>query len=68
MFNCTPSAALRENPSMIFAIMEHRAIREANALKDDVTKMTPEQINAWWLLCPAASEVRRIYFMEGNRG
>jgi hypothetical protein len=43
-FHCTPDAALRQDMVLVQRVIEYRSASLVNAAKDDVSGLTPEQI------------------------
>lgn len=47
-FGCTPREALRQNPTLVFGVLEARLAKAAKAQhNEDVTKFTPEMTKIW---------------------
>ena len=44
-FGCTPSEALKQNPGMVYAVLDYRMAESVKRqFSDDASKMTPEQV------------------------
>ena len=44
-FSCTPDIALKQNPSMVFKILDYRmATATIEQFNDDASKMTPDMV------------------------
>lgn len=47
-FTCTPSEALKQDPQLVFKVLEARAAKMGREYhRQDITKMPPELVKFW---------------------